>query len=648
MTPAMTTPTTDHQALDEALTRDEHLLAAYRSHGDRESLAQLVERLSDPAHRLAVRLAGNQADADDVLQEAVLALMSSAHQYRRTATGSVRSWFLGIVANAYRRRARAEHRRCRREHDAMVPGPVGNDPAQGQWDEEVRRALGELPEHERMPILLRHADELAIIDIAAALGRKEKTVRSQIDRGLERLRAMLSVRCGLRPQASIISALAVAYPSAQPVEPRLRAALQDRIRQATPVVAAAGPGVVLALLLGVAGLAVLAAGVALFWHGSQVPEMPAGTRGSLAGLPDAIAAAGAVASAAVAVVDGVPAGDAIIGRVFDAEGRPLDGAAVAPGLMHERVAVHPALAPQHQHDQWLRSGIKAVDLLGPMVEGGIVELYAPNGTGRWVLIDELARRWRDRENGTTLIVSWDMASGNLAGLRQDLIAVGNPPAITIVWGDETRPQQDERLATTAATMATVARDQGHRVLLVVTDTPRHQRLIEVLRAHAGFENGGSITLLLNKPAEAVVPATPLDAGTDVRLVLAKGPEFNGTYPLIDAELTHSRYLDDHASPRHVAAAQDLVAAIELLRSDPDTATRSLPDDVEHQRALKLHSLLTQPFFVTVGFLGRAGNWVELEDLLPTIEDVRAGRYDDTPQDAFLYVGAGPRAERTAP
>ena len=270
MTPAMTTGRTQPIAPAPASSLDEQLLTAYRSQGDRAALGRLVERHHEQAYRLALRLSGTTSDADDVLQEAVLALMSSAHQYRPTATGSVRSWYLAIVANAYRRRARAERRRSHREQDGPHHDRPAPDPVQGHWDEEVRLALGALAEHERLPILLRHGDDLAISDIAAALGRKQKTVRSQIERGLERLRTILSARCGLRSQAGIIAALSSACASRQAPSSQLLAELQERILTATVPVAAAGMGTGLTSLL-IGGVLLATLGVAVTLHGRATP-----------------------------------------------------------------------------------------------------------------------------------------------------------------------------------------------------------------------------------------------------------------------------------------------------------------------------------------------------------------------------------------
>lgn len=169
------------------------LFDAFRISGDREALLRLFQRHSDAAFRLALRLSGDVADAEDAVQEGFIALITTAHRYR--GEGSVRSWILSIVANSQRRQARATMRRKRRERSA----PDLRLAATPRVDDQQERAavlasLAELPKLYRMPIAMRYLDDLEFSDITAALGIKEKTVRSQVSRGLELMRDLLRQR----------------------------------------------------------------------------------------------------------------------------------------------------------------------------------------------------------------------------------------------------------------------------------------------------------------------------------------------------------------------------------------------------------------------------------------------------------------------
>lgn len=180
---------------------DLDLLERFRRDGDRAALERLLERHAEAAYRVALRFAGNAADAEDALQDGFIGCMACARGFR--GAGSVRSWILAIVANACRRQARAQRRR--RRHEGLAPPP----PAEPQPTDEGLRAavlagLAGLPERYRVPVAMRHLDQLSFADIAAILGTREKSVRTRVGRGLERLRSLLSRR------GVAISALAVA------------------------------------------------------------------------------------------------------------------------------------------------------------------------------------------------------------------------------------------------------------------------------------------------------------------------------------------------------------------------------------------------------------------------------------------------------
>ncbi|MCA9491898.1 MAG: F0F1 ATP synthase subunit beta, partial [Myxococcales bacterium] len=79
----------------------------------------------------------------------------------------------------------------------------------------------------------------------------------------------------------------------------------------------------------------------------------------------------------------VPVGEAVLGRVLDCLGRPLDGG--APVATEERRGVHRAPPPLHLHRGQLEplwTGIKIVDLLCPFARGGKTGLFGGAGVGK--------------------------------------------------------------------------------------------------------------------------------------------------------------------------------------------------------------------------------------------------------------------------
>ncbi len=93
-------------SLDES-GRDLVLLDAFRRSGDRDAMDRLLSRHDADAYRLARRLTGNAADAEDDLQEACICCMAHAKSFR--GDGAVRLWVLAIVANAARHHPHHHH-----------------------------------------------------------------------------------------------------------------------------------------------------------------------------------------------------------------------------------------------------------------------------------------------------------------------------------------------------------------------------------------------------------------------------------------------------------------------------------------------------------------------------------------------------------
>lgn len=160
---------------------------------------QLVERLYDEYHRLALgvayRVVGNQSEAEEIVQEAFLAVWRSAHEYT-PERGSARTWLLTIVRN------RAIDRLRRRKHTVMVGLDDAGD--LGYHDTELdatlwtvdaaqaRQALTRLAPEQREALELAYFDALSHGEIAERLQLPLGTVKGRIRLGLNRLRAALA------------------------------------------------------------------------------------------------------------------------------------------------------------------------------------------------------------------------------------------------------------------------------------------------------------------------------------------------------------------------------------------------------------------------------------------------------------------------
>ena len=144
--------------------------------------------------RVARRLVGTAADADDVAQDALLALW----QRGAPQTGR-RAWLTAIVRNLARLSWRRDARRRQRER-AAARHEAGSMPdvvlARAEWHRRLAGEVAHLPEPECTAIVLRYYDGLSAAEAARRLGVTPTTIRNRCRRALSRMRAKLGERHG--------------------------------------------------------------------------------------------------------------------------------------------------------------------------------------------------------------------------------------------------------------------------------------------------------------------------------------------------------------------------------------------------------------------------------------------------------------------
>jgi RNA polymerase sigma-70 factor (ECF subfamily) len=165
-----------------------------RASFEREALVHL-----DALYRVALRLTRNPADADDLVQETMFKAYRAWHQYRPGT--NAKGWLLTILRNAfineYRRRARHPEPVDvdTIEPFAVFSGMQEEDPEGALFDrivdEEVLRAIDELPEAFRETVVLSDVEGLSYQEIATVLDVPVGTVKSRLFRGRQLLQAKL-------------------------------------------------------------------------------------------------------------------------------------------------------------------------------------------------------------------------------------------------------------------------------------------------------------------------------------------------------------------------------------------------------------------------------------------------------------------------
>ena len=287
----------------------------------------------------------------------------------------------------------------------------------------------------------------------------------------------------------------------------------------------------------------------------------------------------------------VPVGMALLGRVVDGNGRPLDG--LGPLATHNTRSLHsrpfnPLLrAPI---DRTMDVGIRAVNALLTVGRGQRLGLFAGSGVGKSVLLGMMARYTA----ADVIVVGLIGERGREVKefIEQILGAEGMKRSVVVAAPADTSPLMRLQGAAYATTVAEYFRNEGQHVLLIMDSLTRYamaQREIAlaigeppvtrgyppsvfarlpqlVERAGNGPEGGGSITAFYTVLAEGDDQQDPIAdsarAILDGHFVLNRNLADAGHYPAIDIEQSISRVMHGLIKPTHL----DLVRRFKQLYS----------------------------------------------------------------------------------
>lgn len=141
----------------------------------------------------ALRMLGDRSDAEDVVQDTYARAYRALQGYDRNRITdlSVAGWTWTIAANLCRNRLRSRSRKPTAplgEHDLADERSRTEDQALSGLGTALRDAILDLPFPQRAAVVMRHVLDLSYDEIAVALDRPEGTVKSDVSRGLARLR----------------------------------------------------------------------------------------------------------------------------------------------------------------------------------------------------------------------------------------------------------------------------------------------------------------------------------------------------------------------------------------------------------------------------------------------------------------------------
>jgi RNA polymerase sigma-70 factor (ECF subfamily) len=158
--------------------------------GQLDAFEELVRRHRLGTYRVAVRMLGQESDAEDATQDAFVQAWRNLGGFRADAAFS--TWMYRIVTNRCLNMLRARRRTEPLPQDREAPASQPDRIAEGRWQiEDLTRAIGRLTPEQRAPLVLRELQGCTYEEIAEALDLSIPAVKSRLHRArLELLAAM--------------------------------------------------------------------------------------------------------------------------------------------------------------------------------------------------------------------------------------------------------------------------------------------------------------------------------------------------------------------------------------------------------------------------------------------------------------------------
>ena len=381
----------------------------------------------------------------------------------------------------------------------------------------------------------------------------------------------------------------------------------------------------------------------------------------------------------------VPVGKALLSRMFDVLGRPIDGQP-APSDMEWR-SIHrdpPPLVSRSTKSAVFETGIKIIDVLVPLERGGKAGLFGGAGVGKTVLLTEMIHNMVSQQQGVSMFCGIGERCREGEELYHDMREAGVLPHMVMMFAQMNEPPGARfRVGQAALTMAEYFRDDEHHdVLLLIDNIFRFiQAGMEVsglmgqmpsrlgYQPTMGTELSGLEERIANTDAGAItsiqavyVPADDLTDPAAVHtfshlsasIVLSRKRASEGLYPAIDLLQSNSKM----ATPaiigeRHYLLAQEIRKTLAHYEQLKDIIAmlgleQLAPDDRKVVgRARRLERFFTQPFFATEQFSGIKGKEVSLKDAIDGCERILRDEFKDYPERALYMIGKVDEAKKPA-
>jgi len=395
----------------------------------------------------------------------------------------------------------------------------------------------------------------------------------------------------------------------------------------------------------------------------------------------------------------MPVGEAVMGRVFNVTGDPVDEQ--GPVKADKYLPIHraaPPLADQSTSPQILTTGIKVIDLICPFLKGGKVGAFGGAGVGKTVVIMELINNIAKLHGGISMFAGVgertregndlynEMIEAGVIKVEKDekghpklgenglpIIAPGS--RIGLVYGQMNEPPGARlRVALSALAVTEYFRDEKNQDVLLFVDnifrfsqagsevsallgrTPSAVGYQPTLAAEMGdlqeritSTKKGSITSFqaVYVPADDLTDPAPATtfAHLDATIVLERSIAELGIFPAVDPLSSNSRALaPEIVGQEHYDVARGVQKVLQRYKDLQDIIAilgmdELSPDDkLTVFRARKIQRFLSQPFTVAQVFTGREGKQVPVADTVRAFKEILEGKHDEVAEQNFYMKG----------
>lgn len=374
----------------------------------------------------------------------------------------------------------------------------------------------------------------------------------------------------------------------------------------------------------------------------------------------------------------IPVGDAVLGRVVDLYGRPIDGGGKVESEV-TRTIYHPRGAMSEGNrtirpSEVLETGIKTIDFFAPLLRGGKMALVGGAGVGKTTLQTEMLRNVVYGGTGVSVFagIGERIREGHALWLslkENDVLS-----RTGLVFGHISKNAAVRALtAATAATMVEYFRDEKQQDVLFFADNvfrflqagSELSTLLGELPSEFGyqptlqseiaqFENrlfsteAASVTSVQTVYVPADEFGNPAVAATmphmDAIVILDRELTYEGRYPAVDPFRSMSLALNPRiVGEKHYTTAIEAVEVLnqykQLSRIVSIVGEEELSQENQkrYQRAQKLLNYMTQAFISTSTETGRQGVTVRREVVVDDVRSILDGVLDAVPAENFLYI-----------